>query len=254
MRNFVAEFSLVTVVLTGLTTQPSLASAEKTVACTEMVQRTIMFGPADVFFNDEAIRLNRTGKTLWFLCKAPTWELMEFNDETKTYYSEPLARMKGDFNYGVHFVAGVQVQDLPMIRVPGSFAVANVKADKFKFERGPKLLAGSNKARKDYEPVRSGEYLVASTLHPPHEVVRVLEQIYSLPPSGRLPVQLQYLDQSYGRRTYLSTASLKRVNVAGDVFEPPKGYRKVSSFEEMQAPISSSELSDILRPPGNPLK
>jgi hypothetical protein len=75
-----------------------------------------------------------------------------------------------------------------------------------------------------------------------------------LPPSGRLPVQLQYLDQSYGRRTYLSTASLKRVNVAGDVFEPPKGYRKVSSFEEMQAPISSSELSDILRPPGNPLK
>jgi hypothetical protein len=96
--------------------------------------------------------------------------------------------------------------------------------------------------------------LVASELHPPHEVVRVLEQVYSVPPSGRLPIQLQYRDQIDHTSTYLSTATLRRVNVAGDVFEPPKGYRKVASFEETQAPISSSELSDILRTPDHPFK
>ena len=228
--------SLVILLLTCLPGLYCFAQAKvpKKIAALKLEQTHFFYGETETIVSLQGLRINNRGRMHFSLVAAgPSWNVTIFRADVKTYISE-------SFN---DFLVNGLVSNFVVKRQDSASSVGSVirrrKVDGFVVRE-----LGSNRDVFAYLPLDN----IAAP-----QVERLLYSIYRTPTNGGIPVTftkklsgrdwMTGLDSAGSMRVYISTRSIKAVQVPADFFQPPAGYRLSKSKQEVMMSKDSREAS-----------
>ncbi|MBS1991267.1 MAG: hypothetical protein JSS83_12165 [Cyanobacteria bacterium SZAS LIN-3] len=218
-------------VITGISA--AHAAQDKTnISALKLTQTHHYWGETETIVSLQGLRINNRGRMRYSLvAKSPDWSVSVFRDDDKTYLTQPLNQFEAN---GIisNFVLQKQEKDTGLDRPPSTVQIDGITV---------KQLASKGQVF---------QYMPLAGIAAP-QVERILFTTYKLPTNGGIPVKLiknrkgvdwmTGLDTTGSRKTLLVTSRIEHIQVPGQIFELPGGYRRSKSMQEVLMSNASRE-------------
>lgn len=212
---------------------PSVVSAqvEKTERALRLTQRHNYWGETETIVSMNGLRINNKGRMKYSLvARSPKWEVVVFRDDDKTFINQSLQ----DFEK-----TGL-ISDAVVKHYPHTLG-AQSKVRKGKIGALTTLISSEPFAEMEYLPLKN----IAT-----EPVEAILYAAYKLPTNGGIPIKYTKILSGYKNpnnrgapRIYFSTARVEHIDVSRKLFEPPRGYTRCKSMQEVLLSKISREAS-----------
>lgn len=200
----------------------------------KLTQRHNYWGDTETIVSMNGIRINNKGRMKYSLvAKSPNWKVVVFRDDDKTFISQSLQS----------FEKNGLVSDLVVKEYPHFIGELSTMRTGRRGRLKTQIFA---------EPFAQVEVLpLANITTAPVEAI--IYAAYKLPTNGGIPLKytkiLRGSETFAGKnvrgtsREYLNTSRIQQVDVSTKLFEPPLGYKRCNSVQEVLLSKVSREAS-----------
>ncbi|MDZ4836243.1 MAG: hypothetical protein SGJ27_20890 [Candidatus Melainabacteria bacterium] len=211
----------------------------------ELQQTHRLYGRLTVSIAKDAVFMTSRDKGFRFLCKAPNWDVVAFDDVRKISYVYPFRKWRKN---GIRSALSIETNDAyknwPMIldrkqKYAGLDAVTYVLP---------------NQPGSEFKGTKFGEYMIHKRAGLNFNAIHFIEALYDLPPISGIPLRftraygghkwgfgLSYNKEAQRTSSWLSTSGSQIRKANPSLFAAPVGYKPASDSEVL---MRSSDVVD----------
>lgn len=232
LKGHLQGLPLLTAFIIGSICSNSLAKAE---AADHgwLLRQTKLTAQCTLYVSSKGIKYGPDAQGVSYVAKSPDWILYIYNDNKKTYFAGPLAACRS-MRKSVPLVPKVvppilsplppgmlTVMGAPEYETGSSTTIAGMAATQYRSRRG-----------RDWS-----EVYVAKDIAVPDRVNQLADFIFATPAgihdTNRILLRREIVEKKGFHRTFLNTTLARRTDIAPSTFDPPQGYQKVKSIDQV---------------------
>lgn len=190
----------------------------------KLTQKHNYWGDTETIVSMNGLRINNKGRMKYSLvARSPEWDVTVFRDDDKTFLSQNLQQFEKTGLISDYVVKKYSRS----VTAPGPVRTGKV---------------GDLATQIFTRPFAELESLPLKNIASP-PVEAILYAAYKLPTNGGIPIRFTKIMKGSGsmfssgskgtRRNYLITTRIEHTNVATKLFEPPTGYTRCKSMQEV---------------------
>ncbi len=204
------------------------------VAAVRLIQTHTYWGDTETIVSLHGLRVNNRGRMGYCLvAKEPDWAITIFREDDKVYIKQSLRHIQST---GIlsNFILNQQDRYLLPTLKPRSELLRGTAVN----------TISTSRSKSSYLPLK---HIAAP------QVESILYILYKVPTNGGIPVGfwkaskgidwMTGLDNRGTVRSFLSTRKIEHISVSRKVFDPPSGYTKGKSVQEVLLSKSSRDAS-----------
>jgi len=214
-----------------------------------------LLGPTTISSTKNAIRIYSNLNHIVILAKAPDWDVIEFNMDTKTYCKMEFARAKPMMQKTIAIFSGDLLAMAPVVPIKTG-TVLGISATQMRSPRSyykQQILRSQQKLCEHASP-RTVELTVTKDDSINPKAASIALRLMALPmcplASIGFPLECSFADISGDPHRMLQTLSAKKQPIPLSTFALPVGYRKVNDPAELYAnPARDEDVTELLKEP-----
>jgi hypothetical protein len=230
-QSFWVIASLLTLPMTGLKAQ---ADEQGWV----LTQRSSSLGDQYVYISPSGVKIQNAQQGVGTIVKAPSWDVLFFNDKTKSYYLMSYGQWKTK-------LAGNKSKIPHAAWSQGrSASIAGLRATQYVMKN-----SGASKGPNEWV---SAEYWVANDIKVNPKLSELLSTAYGTPDNSCVPLRLTYKTAAGKAGTSLDTYREQATSIPTSYFNGPNGYQLAKSeVDVMMTNEHRQIMDDIAKDLGN---
>lgn len=168
------------------------------------------------------------------MTKAPTWNVIFYNDKTRLYYEAPFARWTQEVE-----------QQISNNRTKAMAAGKWSKSNEANIA-GLRASGYGMQPSKATSDLKNASYFIANDIKVPPVIASMLAKVYGLPPMQNVPLRLNYSTTGGSSVSALDTYYAKACPIPISYFTQPTGYRIAKSQADVMIDDETKQMLNDL--------